>query len=132
MALIKCPECGKEISSLAKSCPNCGCPIETINPKGIVKIKIPNIDMGDIGMFSSHEALIRGENGVVIWKGYHGQTANFEVEKPTFITIDLGKWVQTFNGIVEPKKKYTCVPDLGFHLVKMVYRLTEVDVIDAD
>ena len=27
MALIKCPDCGKEISSRAISCPNCGCPI---------------------------------------------------------------------------------------------------------
>ena len=27
MALIKCPECGKSISSFAKCCPNCGCPI---------------------------------------------------------------------------------------------------------
>ena len=27
MALIKCPECGKQISSKASSCPNCGCPI---------------------------------------------------------------------------------------------------------
>lgn len=27
MALIKCPECGKEISSSAASCPNCGHPI---------------------------------------------------------------------------------------------------------
>lgn len=26
MALIKCPECGKEISDRATSCPNCGCP----------------------------------------------------------------------------------------------------------
>lgn len=26
MALIKCPECGKEISDKASSCPNCGCP----------------------------------------------------------------------------------------------------------
>ena len=26
MALIKCPECGKEISEKAVSCPNCGCP----------------------------------------------------------------------------------------------------------
>lgn len=26
MALIKCPECGKEISDKAVSCPNCGCP----------------------------------------------------------------------------------------------------------
>lgn len=28
MALINCPECGKEISDKAASCPNCGCPIE--------------------------------------------------------------------------------------------------------
>lgn len=27
MALIKCPECGKEVSDQAESCPNCGCPI---------------------------------------------------------------------------------------------------------
>lgn len=28
MALIKCPECGKEISDKAVSCPNCGYPLE--------------------------------------------------------------------------------------------------------
>jgi len=28
MALIKCPECGKEISDSAKQCPNCGFPLE--------------------------------------------------------------------------------------------------------
>lgn len=27
MALIKCEECGKEISSLATACPNCGFPV---------------------------------------------------------------------------------------------------------
>lgn len=26
MALIKCPECGREISDKAESCPGCGCP----------------------------------------------------------------------------------------------------------
>lgn len=30
MALIKCPECGKEISDKASSCPNCGYPINNI------------------------------------------------------------------------------------------------------
>lgn len=29
MALIKCPECGKDVSSTAKACPNCGAPIDT-------------------------------------------------------------------------------------------------------
>lgn len=28
MALINCPECGKEISSDAKSCPHCGKPVK--------------------------------------------------------------------------------------------------------
>lgn len=27
MSLINCPECNKQISDKAKSCPNCGCPI---------------------------------------------------------------------------------------------------------
>ncbi|MDY9920862.1 MAG: hypothetical protein U2P59_03445 [Synergistota bacterium] len=30
MALIKCTECGKDISDKATACPNCGCPIEEI------------------------------------------------------------------------------------------------------
>ena len=31
MALIKCPECGKEFSDKASACPNCGCPTSEIN-----------------------------------------------------------------------------------------------------
>lgn len=27
--MIKCPECGKEVSDKAKSCPSCGNPIDT-------------------------------------------------------------------------------------------------------
>lgn len=30
MALIKCPECGKEFSNKAPACPNCGCPTTEI------------------------------------------------------------------------------------------------------
>lgn len=29
MALIKCKECGKEISDKATACPHCGCPVQT-------------------------------------------------------------------------------------------------------
>lgn len=31
MAMIKCPECGKDISDRAKACPNCGYPIEGVS-----------------------------------------------------------------------------------------------------
>ena len=30
MALIKCTECGHEVSDKASMCPNCGCPIESL------------------------------------------------------------------------------------------------------
>ncbi|MDE7323058.1 MAG: zinc ribbon domain-containing protein [Lachnospiraceae bacterium] len=33
MAIIKCNECGKEISDKATSCPNCGCPITPATQK---------------------------------------------------------------------------------------------------
>ena len=28
MALIKCSECGNDVSDKAKACPNCGCPVK--------------------------------------------------------------------------------------------------------
>lgn len=30
MAIIKCPECGRDVSSYADKCPNCGCPASVI------------------------------------------------------------------------------------------------------
>lgn len=39
MALIKCEECGKEISSKAKTCIYCGCPVEEIKEEKEVIVK---------------------------------------------------------------------------------------------
>ena len=30
MALIKCTECGHEVSDKASACPKCGCPIDNV------------------------------------------------------------------------------------------------------
>lgn len=46
MALINCPECNKEVSSLAASCPNCGCPIsvdKTSQPTPSIAIDFPDL-----------------------------------------------------------------------------------------
>ena len=47
MALIKCPECGKEISDRAPMCIQCGCPITTNSTKKgkiIIKAQAQPID----------------------------------------------------------------------------------------
>ena len=46
MALIVCPECGKSISSLAATCPHCGCPIQSKNNSAYsVAIAVQGIGM---------------------------------------------------------------------------------------
>ncbi len=34
MALLACPECGKQVSDRAQACPSCGCPIAGRGPIG--------------------------------------------------------------------------------------------------
>ena len=57
MALIICQECGKEISSYAKSCPNCGLPIENIEESSTFTVTIQKIsilsDKSDIAFYLS-------------------------------------------------------------------------------
>jgi hypothetical protein len=132
MALIKCHECGKEISDKANACPNCGCPLSEMVTSGVVRIKIPNnIVEGWVGLFSSRDAIITDGQGTVLWKGRHGENAKFTIDKPTEVIINLGGWAYEVEGIVEPKGKYSLVQDMGVHMLAS-FTLTEVDVIDAD
>ena len=43
MALINCPECGKEISDRATACPHCGCPVETRSETSPITIPDPPV-----------------------------------------------------------------------------------------
>ena len=40
MSLIKCPECGKEVSDSANVCPNCGYPVKKMKEKNPEDTKI--------------------------------------------------------------------------------------------
>ena len=51
MALIKCPECGKEISDKASACINCGCPVSEMKPQ---KPASQNKDPISLEMFSEY------------------------------------------------------------------------------
>lgn len=69
MALINCPECGKEISDQASSCPNCGVtinsntsqPIDTNMNKG--SIKCPKCGSTNLQAISDTHG-----KGVSFWK----------------------------------------------------------------
>lgn len=41
MALINCPECNQQVSSQAKTCPKCGCPISAPVSTGNSSTEMP-------------------------------------------------------------------------------------------
>lgn len=69
MALIKCPECGKEISDMANFCPNCGFPVsertKSDSTKTTSKRVCPKCNSGNIQIsIESHEVISKERNEV--------------------------------------------------------------------
>jgi hypothetical protein len=78
MALIKCPECGKEISDKAAACPNCGCPIGS-QPTGIKVRALSDDPMVKYMIFLS--------GGRELARVPIGAVATINITKPTRISI---------------------------------------------
>lgn len=134
MALIKCPECGKEISDKAKTCINCGCPIEELSPSGDVKIKVSAVQ-APTG-FNGNQKVSIFTGGKTLWEGTSGQVADLYFEEATQITVkyhlSLMHYGGECSGVVDPakSKKYNVSARQGVMFTKLV--LQPVDVLDAD
>ena len=134
MALITCPDCGKQLSDQAPACPNCGRPMKKKPTDKRVRISIPNTEalggQGLMNAFIKKDAYVRS-GSKVLWQGKHGVVAIFEIDTPMQVTVDLGFWANETKGQVVPGHRYQMVQDQGAHL-KATFRLSEVDVIDSD
>lgn len=135
MALIKCPDCSKEISDKAKSCIHCGCPLEEIRPDGIVKIKMPPNQVGVLNLFGGFNTckVLDMEWGKELWSGKHGQIAEFHLPKTTDVKISFGKLSNPLECSIDPSgnANYTITQDMGVHMY-FTYNISRVDNIDAD
>ena len=56
MSLIKCPECGKDVSSNASSCPNCGHPLSAVVDFQLSLVSGHKVDVksGTLSVFDDH------------------------------------------------------------------------------
>ena len=79
MALIKCSECGNEVSDRAKSCPKCGCPIQTDNT---VRIEFSRgKQLFNMGCY------VLDEEDNIIAECKEGQTVEFEISKQLILKL---------------------------------------------
>ena len=133
MAMIKCPECGKEVSDKAVSCPNCAYPIADSKPDGIVQIKMTALQRG---AFGGKQRATLYANGNIIWEGQVGQIAEIYFDKATTVEIQYHTSMMYYggkcSGIIDPAKgkKYSVHSRQG--VMKTVMELQRVDYIDAD
>lgn len=134
MAMIKCPECGKDVSDKAKNCPNCGCPIASSVPNNTVKIRMSPVMAAD-GINGHQKASIK-YGGDTLWEGETGEVAELTLKEPTEISINYHMSLMHYGGecsvTVDPAKspRYNVSARQGFFCTKLV--LQPVDVFDAD
>ena len=135
MALIKCPECGREVSDMANNCPNCGYPIKSFNPKGIVKIKLSTLKttMGSGG----YQKVTIFQNAKAVWEGMSGDVAELFFDGETYITIRYHMSIMHYDGecsgLINPakSKKYSVSARQGIMSTKLVLQPVD-DIFDAD
>ena len=128
MALIKCPECGQEVSDKAKVCINCGYPLEDLKPKQYYlffkAVPVPGKVKVNVRVFNY-------STGEDIIKLRMGETAKIPFDKKMFICAKFGMG----NGagdpvLVTPDRNYKFnIDSTGVFQTKL--GLFEVDVIDS-
>ena len=134
MAMIKCPECGKEVSDKAKTCPNCGCPIENISPSGTVQIKVSPLNSSS--GFNGNQKVSIFSGAKTLWEGNVGDVAELFFDGPTSVTVkyhlSLMHYGGECSGTIDPSKsrKYNVSARQGIMSTKIV--LQPVDVFDAN
>ena len=133
MALIKCPECGREISDRAAVCPVCAYPIMENSADGDVQIKLPNSVVADKGNFLAKRECCIGSRTTkeILWQGKPVEYVKFHITTAHDIVIDLGGRANLIECRVEPNRKYSLLKDKGIHMLT-TFKLTEVDFAGSD
>lgn len=107
MALIKCPECGKEISDKASACIHCGCPQSAFHGNLIIRGRKEGFNKSLYYLYDIH--------GNFFDKVLGGEENRYQIKEP--ITLVLGHKRGSFLGCavkdsepvtIDPKKT-TCL-----------------------
>ena len=109
MALIKCRECGKDVSDSATACPNCGYPLRTTEPAALATTAdAPRADTPNV-LIEQTSKSVKGDKllgGIVVFVG--GVILIFSLVAGSLIGTLIGgavtiwgfmvKWGASFKG----------------------------------
>lgn len=127
MSLIKCKECGREVSSAAENCPHCGYPIRA-NSNDIVRIKIDN----DPTCPGYHITIKEVGSGRILATVASGSVAEIKTNKPLTISFSGMSGIPMLTTTVSPENggKYHATWGAGL-FTSRIASCTRVDYIDS-
>ena len=136
MALIKCPECGQEVSDKSAMCPRCGFPIASASPSGKVRIKVSSVKRGPMFGGKQRVTILLKNGNTPLWEGQVDEIAEIHFDGPTAVTVKYHLSAHYYGGecegIIDPSvsKKYNVSVRQG--MFKVIPTLQAVDMIDSD
>lgn len=112
MALIKCSECGKQVSDKATSCPNCGAPIKNLT-NDVIMIQV---DRDPSQPFLGTVVDIKDSTGNLLASGKAGSVISFKSKIPIYITFNIITKKGMCPTLVSPSNggKYKATWSAGF------------------
>ena len=114
MALIKCPECGKDVSSNAKQCIHCGSPLGA--PNYSLRVQLGDASGMVYGTMIQTAAKMtytftNDKTGETLAVGNQHQTVTINVSEPTTIRCHVGR------GFKDAILEYTPREDAKYRIV---------------
>lgn len=148
MALISCPECGKQISDKAPACIHCGFPLDMVSSKivsqsNMKKIVIPNPERSQIfhtyvlmtvaqvkGVpYPKIESVVKQGDHPIVVDDLDMSTADAIVQKlkeksilKEIFVVDAGTDEAAIMELITPPKKVACCPKCGSTSIATVNR----------
>ena len=117
MAMIKCAECGKDVSDRALQCPNCGVPIAS-QPKDVM-IRFPVWQ----GQLLNNKCFVYAKaDDSIIAEARQGETVTFECDKPIEVYVVVKGSFGKPEATVKPGDRY----NVGYRGFGKIY-LEKVD-----
>lgn len=120
MSLIKCPECGTEVSDRANVCPKCAYPFKEMRQNLFVTMAFDSVQ----NQLFNNKCFVYDINNYELASCRQGETLSFKCERPMTVRVKMGGCFGQPMVNVNPGDKYQ-VSLRGFGKVSV----QKVDVI---
>lgn len=126
MAIIMCPECGKNVSDKAAACIHCGYPLQKIQGKVIIKASNAFIGLaGKYNIYDSHNNKLGSIKSGELWE--------IDINEDTVLLVK-------YNGAFRGPQEIKCYADQINKFAISIqnggfahgFSVSKVDVIDSD